>query len=60
MIDQNKDKESRKEKLKSLIIGLHEGEHIEELKLRFKDIIGDISSSEIGEIEQELIDEGAL
>lgn len=60
MIDQNKDKESRKEQLKSLIIGLHDGDDIEELKLRFKDIIGDISSSEIGEIEQELIDEGAL
>jgi len=60
MMEENKDKESRKENLKSLIIGLHEGQDIEELKLRFKEIIGGVSSSEIGEIEQELIDEGIL
>ncbi len=53
-------KNQRKEQLKNLIIALHNGENIEELKKRFKDIIGDISSSEIGEMEQELIDEGSL
>jgi len=50
----------RKEQLKQLIIGLHKGEDVEKLKKKFKEITEDISSGEIGELEQELIDEGVL
>ena len=53
-------KTQRKEQLKELIIDMHKGAELEELKHRFKEIIVDVSSSEIGEMEQSLIDEGIL
>jgi DUF438 domain-containing protein len=53
-------KTQRKEQLKELVIDMHKGAELEELKHRFKEIIVDASPSEIGEMEQSLIDEGVL
>jgi len=44
--------------LKSIITGLHGGLSVHEAKKRFESEIGDISSAEIAELEQGLIDEG--
>lgn len=49
---------SKKEIMKDIIIGLHNGMSVDEAKNRFEEEIGDISSSEIAEIEQSLIDDG--
>jgi len=49
---------SKKEMLKTLIKKIHEGEDPEVLKKQFKEIFGSVSSTEIAEIEQELIKEG--
>jgi len=53
-------KTQRKEQLKELVIDMHKGAELEGLKQRFKEILVDVSSSEIGEMEQSLIDEGIL
>jgi len=53
-------KTQRKEQLKELVIDMHKGAELEGLKQRFKDILVDVSSAEIGEMEQSLIDEGIL
>ncbi|MHA1215071.1 MAG: DUF438 domain-containing protein [Candidatus Hodarchaeales archaeon] len=50
----------RKEALKQLILDLHEGGDYKELKNRFNLILGDVDSSEIAIIEQQLIDSGDL
>ena len=50
----------RKEMLKKLLIDIHKGVDIEILKAQFKEAVGDISSYEIGLLEQQLIDEGFL
>ncbi|MFX0087131.1 MAG: DUF438 domain-containing protein [Candidatus Hodarchaeota archaeon] len=50
----------RKKALKQLILDLHEGKKLEELKKRFNELLGDVGSSEIAMIEQQLIDEGDL
>jgi uncharacterized protein len=49
---------SRKELLKQLILDLHRGGDLEEIKARFKRLIGDITAVQVSELEQELIDEG--
>ncbi|GAH87189.1 unnamed protein product, partial [marine sediment metagenome] len=53
-------KAQRREQLKELVIDMHKGAELEGLKQRFKEILVDVSSSEIGEMEQSLIDEGIL
>ena len=50
----------RKEMLKKLLLDMHKGVDIEILKAQFKEAVGDISSYEIGQLEQQLIDEGFL
>ncbi len=50
----------RKEAIKQLILDLHAGKELKELKTRFNEVLGDISSDEIAMIEQQLIDEGDL
>jgi DUF438 domain-containing protein len=50
----------RKEAIKQLILDLHAGKELKELKSRFNEVLGDISSNEIAMIEQQLIDEGDL
>jgi DUF438 domain-containing protein len=52
------DRESRKEVLKDIIRDLHRGGDVEPLKKRFADLVHDVSGSEIGAMEQELISEG--
>lgn len=56
----NKDinKHARKETMKDIILKLHAGLSVDEAKERFEKEIGNISSTEIAEIEQTLIDEG--
>ncbi|MFX0173589.1 MAG: DUF438 domain-containing protein [Candidatus Hodarchaeota archaeon] len=46
--------------LKSLILELHEGGDMKELRNRFKEEFGDVDASEIAAMEQSLIDEGEL
>jgi DUF438 domain-containing protein len=50
----------RKEAIKQLILELHSGKDVNELKARFNELLGDVDSSEIAMIEQQLIDEGDL
>ncbi|MFW9887418.1 MAG: DUF438 domain-containing protein [Candidatus Thorarchaeota archaeon] len=52
--------EKRQTKLKDLILGLHEGEELEKLQGQFKQILGDVSATEIAEMEQSLISSGEL
>ena len=49
---------NKKELLKKIILDLHNGEDIVVIKKRFSDLIKDINSKEISELEQSLIDEG--
>lgn len=52
--------EERKEILKEILLKIHEGGEFEELKEMFRNAVGDITAPEIGQLEQELISEGAL
>jgi DUF438 domain-containing protein len=52
------EKENRKEILRDIILKLHQGLSVEDAKKRFENEIGRISSTEIAEIEQSLIDDG--
>jgi len=51
-------KEDKKEILKLLIKRLHEGADPEEMKEKFREVIKDITPTEIARIEQELVKEG--
>jgi len=51
-------KDQRKEIVKDIILKLHRGLSVEEAKNRFVNEVGSISSLEIAEIEQSLINEG--
>lgn len=48
----------KKEVIKDIILKLHEGLSLEEAKKEFEEKVGSITSSEIAEIEQSLINEG--
>lgn len=48
----------RKETLKNIIRDLHDGVDVEEIKERFGDLLDQVGAAEIGEIEQELVNEG--
>jgi len=50
----------RKEMLKNLLLDMHKGVEIDILKAQFKEAVGDITSYEIAQLEQQLIDEGHL
>ncbi|MFX0075628.1 MAG: DUF438 domain-containing protein [Candidatus Hermodarchaeota archaeon] len=50
----------RKEMLKKLLLDMHKGVDVEILKAQFKEAVGDITSYEIGQLEQQLINEGYL
>ena len=49
---------TKKEVMKDIIRGLHEGLSLEEAKERFEREVGSVTSTEIAEIEQALMDEG--
>jgi len=50
--------ENKIEVLKSIIRDLHRGADVERLKQRFAGLVSEVSAAEIGEMEQQLIDEG--
>lgn len=52
------DPKERQTALKGIIKDLHNGEDMEVLKQRFRDLIQDVDAPEIARIEQELINEG--
>ncbi|MDO8491638.1 MAG: DUF438 domain-containing protein [Dehalococcoidia bacterium] len=52
------DRAQQKQVMKDIILGLHRGVSVEEAKARFEKEVGNVSSSEIAEMEQSLIDEG--
>lgn len=51
-------REYRKEKIKEIILELHQGRTAEEVKAEFDELIKDIAPIELAAIEQELINEG--
>lgn len=51
-------KEEKKKTMKDIILKLHQGISVEAAKERFEKEVGNISATEIAEIEQSLIDEG--
>lgn len=51
-------KERKKEVMKDIILKLHQGLSVEEAKRRFEKEIGEVTSTEIAEIEQSLMNEG--
>jgi len=52
------DPKAREEVLKGIIRDLHKGEDMEKLKERFRQLIQDVSPSEIANMEQRLMEEG--
>lgn len=52
--------ERRQRKLKDLVLGLHAGEELESLQSDFKEILVDVSATEIADMEQSLISSGEL
>lgn len=54
----DKDLEFRRNKLKQLILELHEGRDFEEVKKEFQTVFGSISAAEISQLEQSIIAEG--
>ena len=57
-MDKDVNKHARKETMKDIILKLHAGLSVDEAKERFEEEIGNISSTEIADIEQTLINEG--
>ncbi|MFZ5754364.1 MAG: DUF438 domain-containing protein, partial [Bacillota bacterium] len=51
-------REYRKEKIKEIILELHQGKTVEEVKSKFNALVKDIAPVELAAIEQELINEG--
>ncbi len=51
-------KEAKKEIMKDIILKLHQGLSVDEAKERFEEEVGNVSSTEIADIEQSLINEG--
>ena len=51
-------KRDKKEVVKDIILRLHRGLSLEEAKRTFEEEVGSISSTEIAEIEQSLMNEG--
>jgi DUF438 domain-containing protein len=51
-------REYRRETLKKLILRLHEGESVEQVKEDFQKLIEGVTATEISEMENELIAEG--
>lgn len=50
----------RQRKLKELVLGLHAGEELEGLQSDFKEILVDVSATEVADMEQSLITSGEL
>src|SRR4030067_3287846 len=51
-------KEAKKQALKDIILNLHQGLPAEKARDRFEKEVGNVSSTEIAELEQSLIDDG--
>ena len=50
--------ELRKNSLKNIIKKLHNGAKVEDVKKEFEDVFGNVSASEISNVENELVKEG--
>lgn len=50
--------ELRKNTLKNIIKKLHNGAKVEDVKKEFEDVFGNVSASEISNVENELVKEG--
>lgn len=51
-------REYRQQELKEIILDLHRGKSVEEVKERFRTLIKDIGATELAQLEQTLIEEG--
>ena len=49
---------SRKESLKNIIMELHEGASVDEVKEKFQDLIKDVTHQEVADMEQALLEDG--
>jgi DUF438 domain-containing protein len=52
--------ERRQSNLKDIVLGLHDGKEMEDLRSQFKEILVDVSATEIADMEQALISSGEL
>jgi DUF438 domain-containing protein len=52
--------ERRRRNLKDIVLGLHSGKEIADLQSQFKEIVADVSATEIADMEQSLISSGEL
>ena len=57
-MNEDKGKQQKKEIMKDIILKLHQGLSVEEAKERFEGEVGSVTSTEIAEIEQSLMNEG--
>ncbi len=51
-------REHRQEQLKQMILDLHAGRQVDEVKQQFKELLDNVGATEISEMEQKLIEEG--
>ncbi|HHY10165.1 MAG TPA: DUF438 domain-containing protein [Firmicutes bacterium] len=58
MTNSETSRQKRQEQLKNIIKDLHAGVDVEEIKARFGDLLDQVGPTEIGEMEQSLVDEG--
>jgi PAS domain S-box-containing protein len=58
MSEQSGKKEDKSKVLKGIIKSLHEGADLEEIKVKFREAIKDVTPVEIAQVEEELIKEG--
>ena len=56
----NNESQKRQEKLKEIIMGLHEGKTLDEAKIMFKKHFTDVTTAEITKMEQALMIEGTI
>ncbi len=53
-------RDAKKAILRSIVLDLHSGKDVEELRTKFNETLGDVDATEIAEMEQSLIDTGDL
>ena len=58
MVHEDERHRKRVEALREVVLELHRGRAVDEVKAKFKDVIKDVSPQEISDMEQALIDQG--
>mgnify|MGYP001313760421 CR=1 FL=1 len=58
MAHEDERKKARVKQLREVVIDLHDGKTVDEVRAKFKDVIKGVTAQEISAMEQSLIDEG--